>query len=113
MEKNAKTDVEKTLLKGPVKQVMEICYKAHQVAGIVVQGKLEVSDFNSIHTFDEKGFKIRGQIFNSYELTDSIFNDRHQPTESLSYKPDGSLKTKAVHTYDEKGNLLTLVCHTP
>src|SRR5687768_8860022 len=78
---NKKPDTYLLRLKGPVKQLMETCYKAHQVAGIVVQGKIEVPysfyRFNSITSFNDKGYKIKELLYDTDKSQENFYNDKN------------------------------------
>jgi len=114
-QKPAPAAAEAEGFKGPVRQVMQACYKAHYSRGAVIQGKLETgysfSSKNWIFTFDEKGAKTHAQLFASDGSHSKKFDDEGREIESIHHK-DGKLVQASVQTYDERGNLLeTVVRH--
>jgi hypothetical protein len=116
-EAKKKTDAETLFLKGPVKQVMETAYKAHHVAGITVQGKIEPSysfyRFNAVTFFNEIGFKTSEWLYGNDERVENLFNEKNQWYKSIHYDILGNRKNTTVFTYDEKGNRITDVVTMP
>jgi len=107
MEARKKTDLEHAKLLGPVKQVMETCYKAHLRGGDVIQGKIESdlahSSKNNIKTYNENGAKIHEQLFGSDDMYINTFNEEGHQTESIHYR-NGKLDTTSTNTFNEHGN---------
>ncbi|MES2622295.1 MAG: AAA family ATPase [Bacteroidota bacterium] len=106
------TDAEKEFLKGPVKQVMEVCYNAHTSQNTVVRGKIQVDSkwnrFNSIITFDKEGYKIHEQAFDKSGYDIHNYNERHLVTDTIEYKTGGILVKTNSHIYNDKWQLVCL-----
>ena len=107
-EAKKQSDVELAGLSGKVKQDKLCCYKAHKIAKIVIQGKIEVdsvfSKTNYITTYNEKGAKTQEQLFGRSEYDINIYNDKGYKTETVNYNMDGSIKRKTSIKYNDKGN---------
>ena len=80
-----RTDVEIANLKGQVKQIKQVCYKAEEVDGNIIPGEI-VPDRNKtenyLRTYNEKGAKIYEHHFYEYsnhvtelESSESIFKN--------------------------------------
>ncbi len=105
-----KTDAEQNGLTGKVKQVQRTCYKAHLKAGMVVQGKIELTSTfglsNEICTYNINGQKIKEQNFNQFGTDIKVINDKGQLTEMSNYNNEGGLRTKLIFIYNEQGKQL-------
>lgn len=103
-------DLEKFQLSGPVKREMQTLYKAHLQAGNLIQGKIEIDysgqEKNYIVTYDEEGFVLRKDEFGTDGHNIELFENKLH-TETIKYKPDGSLNETVKIIYDDKGRLLT------
>ncbi|MBK5286449.1 MAG: ATP-binding protein [Bacteroidia bacterium] len=101
-------DSEKDGLKGPVKQVMQTCYKAHRAGGIIAQGKIEVEHSlrpkNFFTLYNDKGTKIKKQVFSKGDCTTKLFNDKGQHVEDVRENKLDVLKSRMTIGYDDAGN---------
>ena len=105
---NNKTEVQTAGLTGPVKSVMQICYRAHLKEGEVVPGKIEVGSYphrNFIAAYDEQGAKTSEQRFQASFITTDTYSNGLK-VHSRQLKKDGSVYRETTHTYNEQGNLL-------
>jgi hypothetical protein len=102
------TDVELAGLSGPVRQVKQICYKAHRRSNSIVKGKVEVSvDRNYSIFYNEKGNKTEEQFFGTGGWsTKKIYNKQGLPVEESSCHLNGDLMNKTTKKYDALGHLL-------
>ncbi len=101
------SDREKEDFIGDVKQVMQICYKAHQKAGVLFQGKLNTSSYNDnnfIITFNKDGNIIHEISYSDDKREIKIRNDKRQLIESIDENlkhPDWGSKTIYKHDKDD------------
>ena len=111
------TDVEKAGLSGPVKQVKQICYKAHRRYGQIKTGKVQHSEYKAEKNFttfyDENGHKTEEQIFSPWSRNKIVYNEMGLPTEETHYFMDGDVMddtskvmNKTIKKYDANGNML-------
>ncbi len=100
------TDAESYFLKGPVKLVMETCYKAHLNDGIVEQGKIEAEGFynetNYITEFSEQGMRVSEVSYGAGSYRLQRFNAAGQETESETFYNQNHI-SRTKYTYNEKG----------
>ena len=106
------TDLERAELKGPVKEIMVTSYKAHQKAGIVIQGKIEVeyssSNNNYIIHYDKNGFHTEEHQFGMDGIHIKTFNEKKQWVDEKVYQ-NNVLQNHLVLTYNEKGAITSMV----
>src|SRR3990172_9049724 len=94
-----KTDLEREKLSGPVKQVMESRYKAHQKAGEVIQGKMDTeysyNHKNCITTYNENGTKIKEELYEHGTRKIMLYNEKGLQTGAMEYR-DGKEEKKTT-----------------
>jgi hypothetical protein len=120
-----------------VKTVMQVCYKAHLQAGSIIKGKIDIDppprNPNFHYTFNTAGYFTEAIVFNTYynerrfyneerklvkttrfkdkntitELTHCTYDDKGNSIEYITTDPDGSLKSRYVHTYNADNKKLS------
>ena len=95
------TDAESYFLQGPVKLVMETCYKAHADNGKTVQGKIEAEGYynetNYITAFNEQGMRVSETCYGATDYKQSLFDAAGRETESeTSYNGKTNNKTQNI-----------------
>lgn len=103
-----KNDLQRMNLKGKVKSVRQIPYRAVEKFGEVQKGAVEPFGDNMFWLFNEQGNKIEE---NRYKSDGSLnwkstykYDDKGNQIEENSYKSNGSLDSKSTYKYDAKGN---------
>src|SRR3982751_6064991 len=108
-----RTDREMAGLKGPVKAATVETTEISQADLKPIYRSLSVRKV--VTTFDEKGYKIEEDPFNSEgELIQKIFfkcEANRRKCEVSGYRPDGTLIMKRTHEhkYDAEGNIIETV----
>ena len=107
-------DLLKAELKGNVRQVKQICYKAYKGRLGAEKGKIEQSNFHS-QTFkafyDEKGNKTEEKIYYTGKyFQHKLYNGNKEPMEETSGMIDGEEGNKVTREFNEQG-LMTEQCH--
>jgi len=96
-------------LQGPIKQVMQVCYRGHRKDGEVVAGKVEISSHpqkNFIDTYTKEGTRTARQEFSKNFITTDTYNKEGLKDGSHQLRADGSLYQDTKITYDKDGKLL-------
>ena len=112
-----KNDLAELKLKGKVKSIREIPYKAVEKFGEVVKG--DALGFEQILqiTFNEKGNKIEENFFISdgrlYRKWTYKYDDKGNQIESNSFNSDVNLDDKYTYkyTYDQQGNWIQQIAY--
>lgn len=109
------TDLEKEELKGPVQKIKQICYKASQKKGLIIQGEIDDEVYfrqNKILTFNENGIKIEERVFESRGDTSiQTFNEKGLDIEYRTFKEDGTPQSYAIKEYNDQDNTVTSTHH--
>jgi len=100
------TDLKKYDLKGKVKSMQSVSYRAIEKFGEIQKGE-EVDKLLSI--FNEMG-NFTERIYSKNRKIDSkqtyIYNDQGNIIDKKEYDSEGNLKLQTTYNYDEKGNKL-------
>src|ERR1017187_4289451 len=106
------TQKEYMWLKGPVKEIMMTTYKAHDKAGEVIQGKVEIDggyhERNYVKCFDENGQYTKAQIYGNHGYHFHSYDEKGRSVEDLHFL-NGKLYHKNIHNYNKWGHLAAII----
>lgn len=108
-EINADNDLGKLNLKGNVKSIKQISYKAFDIFGELQKGEVNnVGNSCFYLTFNENGNEIEKIYYNSDGTVDdkwiTKYDEEGNEIENNNFTSDGSLLFKLIHKFDNKGN---------
>ncbi len=109
------TDVEKEGLKGKVKQVKQLYYKAFEKEGRVYLSNQEVNSYDKKNiriTFDEKGTKRQyAELYPSFDRTVYNYNEDGVETDITSYNLPEVVSFSIINKVDEEGNIIEQISY--
>jgi hypothetical protein len=94
-----KNDLAKLNLKGNIKSVSEIKYKATEKDGLIQKGTKETG---LTYTYNVKGYCT--EFYYDKNKSTYKFDNQDHLIESISYLSDGSMNIKHIYKYDSKWN---------
>lgn len=112
-ENTPASDAEKDGLKGPVKQVMQVTYRAYLREGTPFAGKI-ITDYNTqvknnIRTYSPQGQLTHRWDFTSYNSKLCTLNEKQQPLLTKEYNLKGELTHTITQTYTPNNQLLETI----
>jgi hypothetical protein len=107
-EKHKKNDLEQYGYRGTVKSVRMIDYLVEDKFGELIK---TIKTIDLYVLFNSKGYRIQSIVYpNDIELNKPVsteihkYDDKEQMVETITLKPDSSLKIRTIYKYDNNGN---------
>ncbi len=104
------TDLEHLGVTGNVKQVMQVCYKAHYQAGSIIKGEIEMDaplrSPNILETFNESGYHTEQVSYRPHGNEKHIYDDNRHSLKTIYFEDKDTITRITTSTYDDKGNYL-------